>query len=191
MIAKGILKGYIKHPTLFMCRLLPRVVKIQNEMNKNIPLDIRKLLALTIAMYSLFRENMEKDQALSLLKAVIIPVGLVKQMSIFRYVEQPEHSFHNLVASSKRFKQEGPMRLNKMKIVEESDDTYIFHVLNCIFISVFGHFGVSELTDVFCSVDNASYNIYAADEIVFTRGGRDITITRGNRTCDFICKKCN
>ncbi len=189
MIANGILKGYLKSPTIFMWRLLPKVVKVKNEINKNIPIDIRKLLALTIAMYSMFREKMEKDQALSLLKAVIIPIGLTKQISIFRYVEDTEHSFENLVKYSKRFKEEGPMRLNKMKIEEESGDTYKFCVQNCIFTSVFDKFGYPELRGVFCSVDNATYNIYSADDILFTRGGNDKTIARGNKTCDFICEK--
>jgi len=189
MIAKGILKGYIKSPTIFMWRLLPKVVKVQNEINKNIPIDIRKQLALTIAMYSIFREKMEKDQALSLLKAVIIPIGLTRQISIFRFVEDTDHSFKNLIKYSKRFKEEGPMRLNKMKVEEESDGTYKFHVQNCIFNSVFDKFGYPELLGVFCSVDNATYNIYAADDILFTRGGNDKTIARGNKTCDFICEK--
>jgi len=188
-IAKGILKGYIKNPTIFMWRLLPKVVKVKNEINKKIPGDIRKLLALTIAMYSLFREKMEKDQALALLKAVIIPIGLTKQMSLFRYVEDTDHSFKNLIKYSKRFKEEGPMRLNKMKIEEEGDEIYKFCVKNCIFKSVFDKFDYPELLGVFCSVDNATYNIYSADDILFTRGGNDKTIARGNKTCDFICKK--
>jgi hypothetical protein len=188
-IAKGILKGYIKSPTIFMWKLLPRVVKVKNQINKKIPDDIRKLLSLAIAMYSLFREKMEKDQALALLKAVIIPIGLTKQMSLFRYVEDTNHSFKNLIKYSKRFKEEGPMRLNKMKIEEESDEIYKFCVKNCIFKSVFDRFGYPELLGVFCSVDNTTYNIYSADDILFTRGGNDKTIARGNKTCDFICRK--
>ena len=188
-IAKGILKGYIKSPTIFMWKLLPSVVKIKNQINKKIPDDIRKLLALAVAMYSLFIEKMEKDQALALLKAVIIPIGLTKQMSLFRYVEDTDHNFKNLVKYSKRFKEEGPMRLNKMKIEEESDDIYKFCVKNCIFKNVFDKFGYPELLGVFCSVDNATYNIYSADDILFTRGGNDKTIARGNKTCDFICRK--
>ena len=81
------------------------------------------------------------------------------------------------------------MRLNKMKIEEESDDIYKFCVKNCIFKNVFDKFGYPELLGVFCSVDNATYNIYSADDILFTRGGKDKTIARDNKTCDFICKK--
>ena len=172
-----------------MWKLLPKVVKFKNEINNKIPVDIRKLLALTIAMYSMFREKMERDQALSLLKIVIIPIGLTKQMSIFRYVEDTDHIFQNLIKYSKRFKEEGPMRLNRMIIEEEADDIYKFRVKNCIFKNVFDKFGYPELLGVFCSVDNATYNIYSADDILFTRGGKGKTIARGNKTCDFICKK--
>jgi hypothetical protein len=188
-IATGILKGYINNPNIFMWRLRFRVLRVKNRINKNIPDDISRLLALSIAMYSLFRESLETEQALKLLNAVIIPVGLISQMSLFRYVEVPDHSFENLVTASKRFKKEGPMRLNKMEIVEETDDTYKFRVKNCIFKSVFEQFECTELLGIFCSVDNATYNTYAADDIVFSRGGNDKTIARGHKTCDFICQK--
>ena len=170
-----------------MLRLFPKVLQVKNRINRKIPTDISKLLALTIAMYGLFKQGMEKDKALALIKTVILPIGLAKQMSIFRYVEDTDHSFKNLVKYSKRFKEEGPMRLNKMKIREESDDVYKFCVKNCIFKNVFDKFGCPELLGVFCSVDNATYNIYSVDDVVFTRGGGDKTIARGNKTCDFIC----
>jgi hypothetical protein len=81
------------------------------------------------------------------------------------------------------------MRLNQMEITEESESTYEFRVKNCLFKSVFDQFGYPELLGIFCSVDNATYNTYAPDDIVFTRGGNDKTIARGHRTCDFICQK--
>ena len=189
IIAKGILKGYIRNTNMFMLKLLLRVLKFKKQINKNIPKDIKKLLALTIAMYSIFIEKMENDIALSLLKAVIIPIGLIKQMSLFRFVEESNHDFKNLIKYSKIFKKEGPMRLNKMTIEDENENEYKFKVHNCIFKNVFSQFNYPELLDLFCAVDNATYNIYSPDDIVFTREGINKTIARGNITCDFICKK--
>jgi hypothetical protein len=189
LIAKGILKGYIKWPNFFMKKLLFRLLITRKQINKNIPEDIKKLLALVIALYSLLRKRMTAQQSMQLLKVVIIPVGLVKQMTIFRFVEEPDHSFENLIKYSKLFKEEGPMRLNKMEIESESEDEYNFKVKNCIFISVFNKFNFPELCGIFCSVDNATYNVYNADDITFNRGGRDRTIAQGNNTCDFMCKR--
>lgn len=189
LIAKGILKGYIRNPKLFMMKLIIRLLFIKKQINKNIPEDIKKLLALVIALYSLFRQKLTAQQSLQLLKAVIIPIGLIKQMAIFRYVEEPVHTFENLIKYSKVFKEEGPMRLNKMEIESETENEYRFKVRNCIFISVFNKFNFPELCGVFCTIDNATYNVYDADLIAFGRGGRGRTIALGNKTCDFICEK--
>ena len=188
-IARGILKGYIKNPNIFMWKLIFKVIKIKNKINKNIPIDIKKLLALVISMYSLFRKKMNKKQALFLLKAIIIPIGLIKQITLFRYVEETDHNFKNLIKYSKRFKEEGPMRLNKMEIEVEKDNIYRFTIKNCMFKSVFNQFECPELLGIFCSIDNATYNIYAPDDIIFTRDGNNKTIAKGNNNCIFICKK--
>jgi hypothetical protein len=189
LIAKGILKGYIQRPGLFMMKLIFRLLVIKKQINKNIPEDIRKLLGLVIALYSLFRKKLSVQQSLQLLKAVIIPIGMLKQMTIFRYVEEPDHSFENLIKYSKLFKEEGPMRLNKMEIESETADEYKFKVKNCIFISVFKKFNFPELSGIFCSIDNATYNVYDTDSIAFSRGGLNRTIAQGNATCDFICER--
>jgi len=76
-----------------------------------------------------------------------------------------------------------------MEIEEEGDEIYKFCVQNCIFKNVFDKFDYPELLGVFFSVDNTTYNIYSADDILFTRGGNNKTIAKGNKTCDFICKK--
>ncbi|WP_319559749.1 L-2-amino-thiazoline-4-carboxylic acid hydrolase [Marispirochaeta sp.] len=186
-IAKGILKGYIKNTNIFILKMLLRFIGIRKKINKNIPNDINRLLALVIAMYFSLRKRFEKDQALAMVKAVIIPIGIISQMSLFRYVEDTDHSFENLKKYSKCFKKEGPMRLNRMTIEEESPETYRFTVHNCLFKSVFNSFSCPELLGVFCAVDNATYSIYSPDSIVFSRGGTDNTIAKNNKTCIFIC----
>lgn len=191
LIARGILKGYIRNSNLFIIRLMFKLFQTKKKINKNIPEDIKKLLSITIAMYSLFLKKMEKEKALSLVKAVVIPIGLVKQYSFFRFVEEPDHSFNNLIKYSKRFKEEGPMRLNKMEIINEDDNHYEFVVKNCIFKGILDKFGYPELLNVFCSVDNALYNTYSPDNISFTRGGVNKNIACGNKTCHFLCVKCN
>ena len=186
-IAKGILKGYVMNSNIFMLKMLIRFIGIRMKINKNIPNDIKKLLALVIAMYLSLRKRLETDQALAMVKAVIVPIGIISQMSLFRYVEDTDHSFENLVKYSKCFKKEGPMRLNRMTIEEENAGTYRFTVHNCLFKSVFNSFSCLELLGVFCAVDNATYSIYSPDNIEFSRGGTENTIAKGSKTCIFIC----
>jgi hypothetical protein len=187
LVARGILKGYLSHPTLFVLRLMLALPRAKKKIQKNIPEDIKRLLALTIALYDLLLKTEDKERALSLVKAVVIPIGLARQQALLRFVEAPEHSLANLMRYSQRSKVEGPMRLNKMEVIDESNSRYEFRVKNCIFKNVYERCGHPELLDVLCSVDNALYNTYAPDLITFTRGGAARTIARGNATCDFIC----
>lgn len=106
---------------------------------------------------------------------------------LLRFVDEPTHSLENLITYSQRSKVQGPMRLNKMEVTDQTVSRYEFKVTNCIFKSVYERFGYPELLEVLCSVDNALYNTYAPDLITFTRGGARKTIARGNATCDFIC----
>jgi len=79
LVARGILKGYLSHPTLFVLRLMLAMPRTRKRIQKNIPDDISKLLALTIALYTLLLKNVAKEKALSLVKAVVIPIGLARQ----------------------------------------------------------------------------------------------------------------
>lgn len=189
LISKGILKGYIRNVNLFLLGMVLSLLRAKRKIHKNLPEDIKKLLALTIAMYGQLRKQMGKEEALSLVKAVVIPIGLIKQYGFFRFVEEPDHSFANMIRFSKRFKDEGPMRLNKMEITRETDARYEFQVRNCVFKKVYDDFGYPELLNIFCAVDNALYNSYSPDSVTFSRGAPGKTIAHGNKTCDFVCAK--
>jgi hypothetical protein len=134
------------------------------------------------------KEYLEHDKALALAKAIIIPVGLINQMALFRYVEAPIHTTENLIHQAKRFTAEGPMRLNKYSIHEQNEKRYSFSVHNGIFLKPFSDNGCPELSTIYCSVDHALYNIYSPGKIIFSRGGRSKLIAEGNKSCDFICE---
>jgi len=56
-----------------------------------------------------------------------------------------------------------------MEIIEDSKTEYIFKVTKCMFYSLFEKLGVPELTSTMCSVDNAIFNFYLPNSIVFSR----------------------
>jgi len=191
LMMRGILKGYIHNPLVFLIRMKLYMKKIKKKLPAKLPEDIKKLTVLVISLYLQLKKHMEKDTALALTKAIVLPIGLTGQMALFRYVEETDHSFKNLIKNSKRFKEEGPMRLIKSEIIEESDNRYEFIVKGCMFKGIFAGFDCPELLGVFCVIDNATYNIYSPDKIVFRRGGRNKTIADGDKYCRFICENVN
>lgn len=191
LIMLGIMSGYLHSPLINLLKVKLASKKIKKQISDNLPDDIKDVISLVISLYLHLRKQFDESAALLLTKVIILPIGLVTQMSLFRYVEEQDHSFENLIIYSKRFKAEGPMRLNKSEIVEQSEMKYEFHVKNCIFKAIFSKFNCSELLGVFCTIDNATYNIYSPDKIVFFRGGQRKTIANGEKFCQFICEKIN
>ena len=46
--------------------------------------------------------------------------------------------------------------------------------------------GIPELSEPFCTLDNALYNAYLPNEKIFHRGGKGKTIEKGHPFCQFI-----
>jgi hypothetical protein len=90
-ISYGILKGYEKYPFYILLISLIRARGINRKLNKNLPGDIKQLLSLTIGLHRSLKDRPDPARALALTKAVIIPAGLINQMAIFRFVEEPNH----------------------------------------------------------------------------------------------------
>ena len=55
-----------------------------------------------------------------------------------------------------------------------------------MFYELFTHLKVSELTSIMCSIDNAIFNTYMPEELVFHRNGMDNTLLKGHKYCEFI-----
>jgi hypothetical protein len=191
LIMWGILSGYIPNPLFFLIRLKFSIIKTKKKLPGILPEDVKEVTSMVIALYLQLRKHLKEANALMLTKAIVLLIGLTSQMSLFRYVEEPDHSFENLIKQAKRFKEESPMRLNKSEIIVQNETRYEFRVKNCIFKGIFEKFDCPELLGIFCAIDNATYNIYSPDKVIFHRGGKNKTIANGDSYCHFICENIN
>jgi len=110
--------------------------------------------------------------------------GLALQQANFRTVEA-ERTFANLKCYQKLTNSEGSTRLNTMKILEDTPEKYSFKVTRCVFHELFSYLGVPELTSIICAVDNAIFNTYLPNEVVFHREAGH-TIAEGANDCQFV-----
>jgi hypothetical protein len=76
-----------------------------------------------------------------------------------------------------------------MEIVEKSDKKYSFKVTRCLFYEFFDELNIPELTAIMCSVDNAIFNSYLPEELIFHRDGLNKTIVAGSKYCTFTVEK--
>lgn len=186
LILYGILKGYIRNPLLFLIGMKSRAKKLGKTLGKGYPDDFVEMVTLVAALYLSAREKTDDETALALVTAVILPLGLATQLANFRYVED-SRSFENLIAYQQRVNREGPTRLNRIEILEQSGERYSFRVHNCLFHEAFSKLGLPELTPVICTIDNAIFNVYMPERVVFHRDGVGNRIPDGADRCSFIC----
>lgn len=190
LIILGVLKGYIDNAENFMDKIMTQKKEIGKKIsleNPDYPCEFINLVSLVAAMYTELKKEMEQEQALSVVKASFLPVGLAMQMGNFRYVED-KHNFENLIKYQQLTNKQGPTKLNKMEVIQQDSKAYQFHVHNCMFQEEFTKLNMPELTKVMCSIDNVIFNTYLPDRVYFHRNGKGNKIIEGTKYCTFICE---
>ena len=187
IIVYGALEGYVKHPFWFLVKTVFKASKLKKQLPKKLSGDIKNQVALISSMYIIMKEKIEKERALSTIQAIMIPVAIAVQLGNFRYAET-KRSFENLKKYHEMAISESPTRTNVKEIIESSDKKYHFRVKSCLHLGLFKRLGVPELTRIMCNVDNALYNIYCLDKVLFHRDGVGNTIFEGCKYCEFICE---
>ena len=187
LIAYGGLKGYVRYPLWIFLKILLKVPKLKKQLPGKLSEDIKKQVAIITSMYLVIKQKADQERALSTVQAIITPVAISVQLANFRYAEV-ERSFENLKKYHEIAISESPTRANIKEIIESSDERYHFRVKGCLHLGLFKRLGVPELTRIMCNVDNALYNIYCPDKVLFHRNGQGNTIFEGNKYCEFFCE---
>ena len=79
---------------------------------------------------------------------------------------------------------------NTLEVVERSELRFEIKITRCLYHELTTCVGVPELTPVICQVDNAAFNTYLPDKIVFNRGGAGHRIADGAKECKFVWDLC-
>jgi hypothetical protein len=185
LIIKGILKGYITHPGAFIAGTLLAFPGLIKKNSQKYPKDFLKSSGLILLIYKRLIPRIGQEKAFEVVRAVMLPVGLATQQANFRNVEE-ERTFENLIRYQQRTNKEGPTRLNKVVIEKQSGELYRFKVTRCLFFEFFDSQGAPELTKLMCSVDNAIFNTYLPEKVVFHREGTGHRMADGCPHCLFI-----
>jgi len=187
LIVYGGLKGYVKRPFWFLLRTALKASQLKKQLPERLSGDIKTQVAMIASMYILLKEKVDPERAFSTVQVIMIPVALSVQLGNFRFAET-ERSFESLKKYHEMAISESPTRTNLKEIVESSAEKYHFRVKSCLHLGLFKRLGVPELTQIMCNVDNALYNIYCPDKVLFHRNGPGNTIFEGNEYCEFICE---
>jgi hypothetical protein len=185
LIVYAVLREYACHPLAFLLGTVLTIGSFKKKLPKDLPKDFAELFAFPAWIYIRLKEKLGQEEALALTRAIIVPLGMAVYGAEFRLVEAPRtwENFINFLELSNR---EGAIRWSKVAMDERGDTTCKYQCTFCMIHDFLSKLGIPELTEPFCTLDNALYNAYLPNEVLFTRGGKDKTIERGNPFCQFV-----
>ena len=163
---------------------LPKLVK---SIEINLPKDFVRSNAFIVHLYVRLQKRVSKDKAFEITRAVVLCSAFSVMQANFRNVEDAR-TFENLVKYQKRTKEEGATKFNEMRIICQTEECYEYCVTKCMFLEFYKYMNTPELTSIMCAVDNAIFNTYLPNRIVFERG-IDETMPEGASECHFCIRK--
>lgn len=188
LILIGVLKGYVKNPIGFLVKTKLTFKKYKKSIQLDLPADFIDSTGLIAWIYIRLIKRIGKEKAFEVIRACVLTSGLAVQQANFRNVET-QRTFENLKKFQQRTNKEGSTKLNRVEIIEDSENKYEFRVTRCLFYELFTYLKVPELTSVMCSIDNAIFNTYLPEKLIFHRNGINKTLLNGHEYCEFVVEK--
>ena len=179
------LHGKVRFPTLFLIRCKLTVGPFKRNIDKRFPQDLIDLAALPLWVYINMKDKIGQRQAFEIMRVAILTGGIAQWNFQYRAAEK-ERTFKNLCDAEIEVNKVGFTHWNTMKVVERSERRFEIKITRCLYHELTTALGVPELTPVICQVDNAAFNSYLPDMVVFNRGGPGHRIADGKKECNFV-----
>jgi hypothetical protein len=180
-----LLRGELRYPRLFMWRCVSTVPRFKKGIDSRFPGELVDLAALPMWVYINLKKRIGQAKAFEIMRVAILTGGIAQWSLAYQTVEK-NRTFANLCEMEIEVNKTGPTRWNTLKVVERSDRRFEIAITRCLYHELATSVGVPELTPVICQIDNAAFNSYLPDRVVFHRGGPNHRIADGNSECRFI-----
>lgn len=179
------LHGRIRFPALFMIRCKLTVGRFKKTVDPRFPKELVDLVALPAWVYINLKKKLGQRQAYEIMRVALLVSGTALQNLQYQTIDK-ERNFNNFCDLELENNRVGIIRWNTLQIVERTDRRFEMKITRCMFHEFAKSVGVPELTPVVCQVDNAFFNSYLPDKMMFDRGGSGHRIADGAKECNFI-----
>ena len=180
-----LLQAEFTFPRLFLLRCRLTVGRFKKTIDPKFPDELIDLAALPLWVYLNLKRKIGEGKAFEIMRAAILTGGVAHWNLAYRATEK-KRTFENLCNAEIDVNQFGPTRWNTLQVVERMACRFEIKVTRCLYHELTTSLGVPELTPVVCQIDNAAFNSYLPDKVVFSRGGPGHRIADGKKECNFI-----
>lgn len=178
-----LLRGKVRLPWLFLLKCKLTVNRFKKTIDPRFPAEMVDLCALPLWVYINLKKELGQKQAFEIMRVAIL--GGIAQWNFAYHAADEDRTFGNLCDAEIIVNQSGPTRWNTLEVVERTERRFEIRITRCLYHELTTAMGIPELTPVICQIDNAAFNSYLPDEVVFTRGGPRHRISDGARQCRF------
>jgi L-2-amino-thiazoline-4-carboxylic acid hydrolase-like protein len=184
-----LLRNEFRFPLLFMLRCQLTVATFKRRIDPRFPNDLIELAALPLWVYINLKKRIGQKKAFEILRVAILTGGVASWNFNYKAAER-ERNFKNLCDAEIEVNRTGFTKWNTLEVIERSERRFEIKITRCLYHELASSVGVPELTPVICQVDNAAFNSYLPDRIVFNRGGPGHRIADGAKECTFVWNLC-
>jgi hypothetical protein len=184
-ILTHLLRRDMRFPTLFLIRCKLTVGRLKKRIDPRFPQELIDIAALPLWVYINLKKKIGQRRAFEIMRIAILTGGLA-QWNLQYGAADKERTFKNLCDAEIEVNKTGFTQWNTLEVVERSERRFEIKITRCLYHELTVSLGLGELTPVICQVDNAAFNSYLPDRVVFNRGGPNHRIADGKKECNFV-----
>jgi hypothetical protein len=175
----------LRFPKLFLWRCLATVGELKRRIDPRFPPELVALAAMPLWVYINLKKRIGPTKAFEIMRVAVLTGGIAQWNIAYETVDN-KRTFATLCEQEIKVNRTGPTRWNTLEVVERTECRFEVRVTRCLYHELARSLGVPEITPIVCQIDNAGFNSYLPDEVVFHRGGRGHRIADGASECRFV-----
>jgi len=184
-----LLEGEMENPEAFLTACKNSIGQFVDKGKDKFPQDLLMFIGMPFWIYINLKEKLGQEKAFEITKICMLAGGVTIQSILFDSVHYPR-DFKTFIERELLINQSGSTKWNVLEVKEKSDCRFELVVTKCMYHELTTHMGIPEATPVICQVDNALFNSYLPEEMIFQRGGLNRRIADGsNDGCHFIFER--
>jgi hypothetical protein len=180
-----LIRDEMPFPLMFIVKCKLTIGQFKKSIDNRFPPEFIEMTALPAWIYINLKKIIGEKKAYEIMRVTLLSGGVALQSLLFNTVSQ-KRSFQYFIAQELEINRTGTTRWNTLEVVERSDQRFEIKITRCLFHELACSLNIPEFTPLICQVDNAVFNSYLPEKMIFHRGKNTRRIADGGDFCTFV-----